>query len=525
MTAESTPSRGPGRNDSSGGAAGGSGGRTPNDRTSDDRTSNRERPKGTILLVDDEAYVRDPLSMFFRRRGYDVREADGATSALAEGTFRGIDAAIVDLRMDDGDGMQVLQALLAEEPGLPVIILTGHGSVRTAVECLKAGAAEFVQKPADPEALLLVVERVIEEASLRREVAYLRTSARSGGAGEEAIGSSRAEGDETGQQPPGTSAGWRATLELARKGAQGDASILIIGESGVGKEEVARYIHRVSGRRDHAFVAVNCGAIPSHLFESEFFGHRRGAFTGATSDRDGRFRVAHQGTLFLDEIGLMNEECQAKVLRVLQDGAFERVGENQTTRVDTRIIAATNADVEGDIEAGRFRQDLYYRIAILTIHIPPLRERRDDIPVLSDVFLRQLSAAQGKRIDSILPETMDRLVAYDWPGNVRELRNVMERAVLLESANTLGPEGLPPHLLLDSGPGKAETSRVLTRPEELSELNLRDSLQKAEKELIEEALRRANGKKREAARLLGVDERNVSYFLKKHGLHKGRGKS
>lgn len=464
--------------------------------------------KGTILLVDDEPYVRDPLARVLRRNGFVVREASSATDALAEGTFQGADAAIVDLRMPDGDGRDVLRRLLEHEPGLPVVILTGHGSVSTAVECLKAGAYDFVQKPADPEALTLLMERAIRDASMQRELAYLRES-------------------EAEDGPIGVSRGWKGVMALAEKAASSDTSVLIVGESGVGKEEVARFIHRNSRRADHAFVAVNCGTIPPHLFESEFFGHRRGAFTGAVSDRAGRFRVAHRGTLFLDEIACMPEESQAKVLRVLHDGVYERLGETQSTSVDTRIIAATNAQLEEETTSGRFREDLYYRIAVLVIHVPPLRERPEDIDALARRFLSEFARKLAKPVETIAPETMHVLQAYGWPGNVRELRNVVERAVLLESGSRLALDGLPPNVRAGGGFGPRPTGASPAAIGDLTgveDLTLRENLRVTEVALIQEALRRASDTKREAARLLGIDERNLSYFLKKHGLHRSKGK-
>jgi transcriptional regulator with GAF, ATPase, and Fis domain len=298
---------------------------------------------------------------------------------------------------------------------------------------------------------------------------------------------------------------------MAEMVAGTDTAVLLLGESGTGKEEVAKLIHRRSRRADGPFVPVNCAAIPSELFESEFFGHKRGAFTGAMDDRVGRFKVAHRGTLFLDEINSLPATAQAKVLRVLQDGRFERVGDSRPTSVDVRLISASNSDLSSEVEGGRFRADLFYRINVMTIHLPPLRERREDVPLLAEAFLRELSAQVGKRVTGIAPDARAALQAYSWPGNVRELKNVIERGVVLESGDELRAGSLP-----------ADLARAADRAAgELPDLNLRQSLLTEERRLIESALDRADGVRRKAAEMLGIDERNMSYFLKKHGIGKG----
>jgi transcriptional regulator with PAS, ATPase and Fis domain len=280
--------------------------------------------------------------------------------------------------------------------------------------------------------------------------------------------------------------------------------VLLLGESGTGKEELARLLHARSQRRNGPFACVNCAAVPSELFESEFFGHRRGAFTGAVADREGRFRAAHRGTLFLDEIDSLAESGQAKILRVLQDGVFEVLGESSPSAADVRLVSASNADLEDEVAAGRFRTDLYYRINVMTIHVPPLRERRVDIPLLAAGFLAELSPRLGRAVRRIHPETLAILCDYPWPGNVRELRNVIERGVLLEQGEELLPASLP---------------LGFQRPRPVgADLNLRSSLAGAERRILEEALARTNGVRREVARLLGIDERNLAYYLRKHGL-------
>ncbi|MGH9341479.1 MAG: sigma-54-dependent transcriptional regulator [Acidobacteriota bacterium] len=451
------------------------------------------KAQGTILIVDDEEYVRDSLATVLQRRGYLVRTAAEPAEALKQESLEGLDAVITDLRMPGGDGLQLLSSLMKKERDLPVIVLTGHGSVPSAVECMKAGAYDYVQKPAEPQQLAMILERALKENRMERELRYLRSGA---GAG---IGH---------KEPLGVSPGWREVVELAEAAAPTDSSILLLGESGVGKDEVAKLIHRKSLRATKAFVRVNCAAIPVDLFESEFFGHRKGAFTGALSDRDGRFRVAHGGTLMMDEIACMPEAAQAKVLRVLQDGIFERVGDSRPTTVDVRLIAATNCDLEEEIEAGRFRRDLYYRINVIKITLPPLRERRADIEVLAGAFLDEFASRLGKSVRGFEPDTLEILQGYDWPGNVRELRNVIERAVLLERGQELSFPSLPANLRREA-PDGGEPG-----------LNLRGRLAAEERRVLEQALQLADGVRREAARLLGIDERNLSYFLKKHSLNR-----
>jgi DNA-binding NtrC family response regulator len=447
--------------------------------------------RGTVLVVDDEAYVRDSLSRLLGRRGFSVRTASSTAEALRPESLAGADAVIADLRMPGDDGLALVGKLAAEASALPVIVLTGHGTVPSAVDAMRAGAFDYLLKPADPDELTLVLERALAQSGLRRELAYLRSSA----------GAAQPE-----REPLGESAAWRRVVELIELAAAADTSVLLVGETGTGKEEAAKLLHRRSARAGGPFVKVNCAAIPGELFESEFFGHRRGAFTGAVADRDGRFRVAHGGTLLLDEIDALPPPAQAKVLRVVEDGEFERVGESRPTAVDVRLVSASNADLEAEVEAGRFRRDLYYRINVLTVRLPPLRDRREDVELLAGAFLAEFSSRLGKRVRSIDPDALAALEAYPWPGNVRELRNVIERGVLLERGDVLRPASLP----LDAA----------ARPEGGGgdRLHLREGLAAEERRLLETALARAGGVRREAARLLGIDERNLAYFLKKHDL-------
>ncbi|HEX9737231.1 MAG TPA: sigma-54 dependent transcriptional regulator [Thermoanaerobaculia bacterium] len=455
------------------------------------------KPRGTVLIVDDEAYVRESLADVLRRKEYRVRQAESVDEALRPETLAGLDAVVTDLRMPGEGGVVLVREIAEKEPALPVIVLTAYGDVVSSVECMKAGAFDYLLKPTNPDELTLVLERALSQSHARRELAYLRSS---GGRGAD-------------REPLGVSTGWRRALEMARLAAPSDTAVLILGESGCGKEELAKVIHRDSPRSGGAFVQVNCAAVPVELFESEFFGHRKGAYTGAVSDREGRFRVADGGTLFLDEINSLPLVAQAKVLRVLQDGVFERLGDSRPTSVDVRVISASNADLQAEVDAGRFRADLFYRINVMTIEVPPLRHRRADVPVLAQAFLAEIAARLGKSVRRLHPDTLRTLEDYSWPGNVRELRNVIERGILLEPSGELTSASLP-FASTDAEPEAANAAA----DEDGAGLNLRKTVHAAERRVLEEALRRAGGVRRDAARLLGVDQRNLPYFLKKHDL-------
>jgi two-component system response regulator HydG len=448
------------------------------------------KSQGSVLVVDDEEYVRESVAEILRRAGFSVRTAGSVDEAVAAPGIDGMDAVLTDLRMPGRDGLELLREVLRIAPSLPVILLTAHGTITSAIDCMKAGAFHYLQKPVDPEELILTIRRALRESGVRRELEYLRE-----GPG----GSAQLDA------PLGVSRAWRQVLEFAEVAAPSDTSVLLLGESGTGKEEIAKYIHRRSRRSDAAFVCVNCAAIPLELFESEFFGHRRGSFTGAVEDRVGRVKVAHQGTLFLDEINSLPLPAQAKVLRFLEDGVFQRVGDSKPAEADTRIVSASNSDLRGDADVGRFRRDLFYRINVMTIALPPLRERPEDVPVLARAFLREIGARLGKELEEVSPQALDALMRYAWPGNVRELRNVIERGVLLERTDRLELASLPQEIR-GGAPGSAPPS------------DLRSALRGEERRLIEAALEASGGVRREAARILGIDERNLSYYLRKHDL-------
>jgi two-component system NtrC family response regulator len=452
-------------------------------------TAPRKATGARVLVVEDEAYVRDSLVEVLRARGYEVLPAPGVAEGLRVLERTPVDVVLTDLKMPGLTGLDLVTRVEATSPGVPVIVLTGHGSVATAVECLKAGAADFILKPADPQALEVAIERALRARALTREVAYLRDTL----AAEE--------------RPLGKSPAWMKVVGMVEAAAPTDSTVLLLGESGTGKELLARLIHRLSPRARGPYVRVNCAAVPLEIWESEFFGHRKGAFTGAASDREGRFHLADGGTLFLDEVGAMPLPAQAKLLRAIQDGEFDRVGDEQPTRVDVRIVAATNSDLEADIKAGHFRQDLYYRLAVLQLQVPPLRDRGDDIPLLAERFAAAVAARLGRPAPAVNPATALRLRSYAWPGNVRELQNVIERALILNPSHGLDQ--------LDIAP---EAGIAPPAEEIVGDLNLREALGRREKEVLLEAQRRSNGVRKEAARLLGIDPRNLNYYLRKHGL-------
>jgi DNA-binding NtrC family response regulator len=473
--------------------------------------------RGRVLVVEDEAYVRASLDEVLRSRGFDVHLAADVAEALDGLAKTPVDVVLADLRMPGGGGLELVRRAQAAHPGVPVVILTGHGTVSSAVECMKSGAADYLLKPVDPEALDVALERTIHSRALEREVAYLRRAA---------------EGSEGAGGPLGESPAWRRVMEKVAAAAPTDSTVLILGESGTGKEMVARQIHRLGRRASQPYVRVNCAAVPLEMWESEFFGHRRGAFTGASGDRDGRFRLAHRGTLFMDEVGAMPAPGQAKILRVLQDGEFDRLGDEAPTRVDVRVIAATNSDLEAEVAAGRFRADLFYRLDVIRVDLPPLRERAEDIPLLARHFAREIAARLGRRAPSLPESAADLLQAYAWPGNARELRNVVERAMILSPGETLAGFDLPaagramvaPPSSAPVAPSVAGAAVSIGDPggepvgPGAEGLALRSVLADSERRAVIEALRRARGVRKEAARLLGIDQRNLAYYFRKHGI-------
>jgi two-component system, NtrC family, response regulator AtoC len=451
-----------------------------------------EPRRGTILLADDEERLLKALGRALREVGHEVVATPSACEAqrlLAESTF---DVLVIDHRMPERTGLEVIRELVAAVPEgerPQIIMMTAHATVENAIEAMKLGAFDYLQKPFEIEELLVVVRRALDHQRLRGQHRYLLTEREEEFNHYGIVGKSRAIQDVI------------RKLELV---AQSKSTVLITGETGTGKELAARAIHDRSGQREMPLIKVNCAAIPETLLESELFGHMRGAFTGATSNKKGKFALADGGTIFLDEIGTLTNALQSKLLRVLQEREFEPLGAERTQKVDVRVIAATNRDLRAMVADGRFQDDLYYRLSVIPVELPPLRERRDDIPLLVDHFVRKHVSRTGKRIERVDKPALDALSAYDWPGNVRELENTIERAVVLAT----GP-------LIDAGAISMLGASAVTAPG-LPSLRLHQNVEWTERESIRRALRQAGGVKKDAAELLGISQRALSYYLGKY---------
>jgi len=448
-----------------------------------------------ILIVDDEASQRSVLAGYLKKRGHAVVEAGSADEALAQLRKSAVDIVFTDVRMPGKSGHDLLNHVRIAFPESAVILMTAFGTIEGAVEAMRAGAYDFITKPIDLEALDHLVSRVNERQRLLSENRLLR---------EQLVEKYSFDGIVS------QSSAMEEVLNTAGRVAQSKASVLIRGESGTGKELLARAIHYSSGRKDRAFVAVNCAALSQNLLESELFGHERGAFTGADRQRKGRFEMANGGTMFLDEIGEVPLGVQVKLLRVLQEQSFERVGGSETLQVDVRVVAATNRNLEEMIVTGAFREDLYYRLNVVTIEIPPLRKRRDDIPATIEHYLARYAQEHQRKKMSFSKEAWSALLRYDYPGNVRELENIVQRAVILARGDVITTNELPAVVkgLAHESPSHA--------PGSLGDLP--GAVEKLEKELVFEALRIHGGNQSKAAKNLGISERNLRYRLKKWGV-------
>jgi DNA-binding NtrC family response regulator len=450
-----------------------------------------------ILIVDDEPNMRRILSLILHEDKHDVTEASGVKTALEQLAAATFDLVVTDKKMTDGDGFEILAYCRENEPALPVVMLTAFATIELAVEAMQAGAFDFISKPFVPEVVTAVARRATERARLVRENEVLREEAKRFAFADEILGESP------------------AIIELKRKIARvapTNATVLITGETGTGKELVARAVHKGSARRGETFLAVNCAAVSEQLLESELFGHEKGSFTGADRAKQGLFEAAHRGTLFLDEAGEMSLALQAKLLRVLTDRQILRVGSTAPREVDVRIIVATNRDLMARVRENLFREDLYYRLAVVPLQIPPLRERREDIPVLVEYLLGQIGRELKLARKKILPDALEKLTRYDFPGNVRELRNLVERACILAS----GDEITPADFLLPAG---EKAASEMPPPENLPEtIALPQILEKIEKQLIEKALLGAGGVQAEAARRLGISRSDLAYKIRKFKL-------
>lgn len=441
-----------------------------------------------VLVADDEAPIRDALQRTLSKEGYAVVEAQDGALALDLLRKTEVDLILVDLRMPKVDGLALLKAVRASDISLPVIMITGHGTIDDAVQSLKLGAFDFIQKPFKRYELLRAVEKAVSTRKLIEENRQLRE---------------KLAASERSHPIIGTSPAMRDVLDLVAQVAPSLATALIRGESGTGKELVAEALHRMSRRADRPFVRVSCAALPETLLEAELFGHERGAFTGAVSRRKGRFEVADTGTLFLDEISELSPVTQVKLLRVLQEGEFERIGSSTTLRVDVRLVAATNADLRERVKEGRFREDLFYRLNVVEIRLPPLRERPGDIMILADHFRQRFCARDQKRITGFTDRARDALESYRWPGNVRELENAIERAVVLTTGDTIDGKHLPKEVLSDEESG----SEIL--------IPIGTTLDDAKCRIIRATLHAADGDKKRAAEMLGIATRTVYRTLER----------
>lgn len=448
--------------------------------------------KFTILLVDDESSIRETLKIILEDAGFNVITAKDGFEALDTLKENMVDVLVTDLRMPKMDGIELMKNALEIDPFIEIIFISAYADIKSAVKALKMGAFDYIEKSFSTEELIFTVEKAIERKKLIEENMNLR---------------SRLEKDYDFEGVIGKSEKMQRLFYLINRIANSKANVLLTGESGVGKEVFAKLIHNKSNRISNNFIAINCGAIPENLIESELFGHEKGAFTGAIQTKKGKFELANKGTLFLDEVGELPLQMQVKFLRVLQDKQFYRVGSEENIKVDVRVIAATNKNLWEEIEKGNFRDDLYYRLNVVNIHIPPLRERREDIPLLSEKFLMEFVEEYNKNLKYIDVEAMNYLMDYDWKGNVRELRNVIERSVLVSNFDEefLLKEHLPKEIT-----GIEPTENM----EERSQMSLRDY----EKIIIENALKKYDGNKTKAADVLGIKRQTLYNKIKEYGI-------
>lgn len=446
--------------------------------------------KFTLLIIDDEKNIREGLAANFELEDYNVKTAATGEEGLKIIEKGDIDLVITDLRMPGISGEQVLAKVTAETPGIPVIILTGHGSIDSAVDAMRHGAYDFLTKPLNLDQLGMIVKRALESREMSLQHQQLKQTL---------------EGNESLKGMIGKSAAMQKVQGMIRKVADSRASVLITGESGVGKELVAKAIHNLSQRKDKSFVEVQLSSLSENVIESELFGHEKGAYTGADRMQKGCFERAHGGTIFLDEIGEINQNVQVKILRVLQERKFERVGGEQTIEVDVRIIAATNRNLEEEVKAGRFREDLYYRLNVIHIEVPPLRERKDDIPLLLSHFLNEFNAENNKSIKGVDNRAKSLLFKYNWPGNIRELRNCMESAVVMCGGDEISSADLPPSINAGSGADSISIPLGIT-------------LDAAEKIIIRENLALNRNNKSKTADMLGIGRKTLQRRLAEWGL-------
>ncbi|MBS3819604.1 sigma-54-dependent Fis family transcriptional regulator, partial [bacterium] len=449
-----------------------------------------------LLIIDDEQSILDLLKTVFTKEGYTVYVTPSPKKALQWMEKDDINLILADIRLPEMSGMDVLKKVKETKPHLPVVMITAYGTIEQAVEAMKAGALDYVVKPFDIEELKIIVAQGLETQKLKEENIYLKKELQERDSFENMIGKSKA---------------MKEIFKLIEKVAGTDSTVLITGESGTGKEMAARAVHYQSHRRDHHFVSINCGALPENLLESELFGHVKGAFTGAVAHKKGMFEVAEKGTLFLDEIGEMSPWTQVKFTRALQEKKIRRVGGTEEIPVDVRIIAASNQDLKKKIKEGSFREDLFYRLNVVSFEMPPLRKRKEDIPVLVSHFLPKYCQKIGRKMKRMAPEAMNCLEHYPWPGNVRELENMVERVVAIEERETITRESLPEEL--HSAQERGDTGYILEPG-----FDLNQTLDDISKKYIKKALELSEGNLKEASSLLGVNYRSIRYMVDKYGL-------
>jgi DNA-binding NtrC family response regulator len=447
--------------------------------------------QGRILVVDDEINIREAIARILTKHGHEVAIAADGTTALAALRDRRFQVVITDLKMAGADGVAVLRAAKKADPGIEVVLMTAYGTVQSAVEAMKLGAYDYLTKPVDPARLPFLVTKALERQAIGLENLQLRERLRVRDEFQSLVGQSQA---------------MRRVYEVVDQVAQTNATVLLQGESGTGKELVARAVHHRSGRRDGPFVAINCGALPETLLESELFGYEKGAFTGATAAKPGRIELAGGGSLFLDEVGEMSLKSQVDFLRVVQEKEFRRLGGARLIQVDLRIIAASNRDLEQRVREGLFREDLFYRLNVVPIVLPPLRDRREDIPLLLELFLEEFSQVHRRPPKTLSREAMQVLLTYDWPGNVRQLRNVIERLTVIVQDDVIRPAHLPSAIQCQDQAEKAITV-PLGRP-----------MREVEREVIRRTLAEITSHREKAAKILGMSPRALQYKLKRYGL-------
>lgn len=437
--------------------------------------------KFTILIIDDEKNIREGLAANFELEEYNVKTAASGEEGLKLIERGDIDLVITDLRMNGISGEEILRKVTAETPGIPVIILTGHGSIDSAVDAMRHGAYDFLTKPLNLDQLDMIVKRALESREMSLQHQQLKKEI---------------EGENVLSGMIGKSQAMLKIMETIKKAASSKANVLITGESGVGKEVVARAIHELSPRKNKTMINVHCAALSETLLESELFGHEKGAFTGADHLQKGRFELAHGSTIFLDEIGEINQNVQIKILRVLAERKFERVGGEQTIDVDVRVIAATNRNLEEEIKKGNFREDLYFRLNVIHIHVPPLRERKDDLPLLMASFLEEFNRENSRSIKGVDSRAKSAMFKYDWPGNIRELRNCMESAVVMCSGDEIGLDDLPPSISRSAG-----TESIV--------IPLGITLDEADKVIVQQNLAANRNNKSKTAEILGIGRKTL----------------